>query len=767
MRIGNAPIPAQARDLRPQRHPSSRPLVAAGLALVACVSGFLPAAQAEDGHELWLRYRALDAAASARLRASARELVPPRGAADAARAELQRALSGMLGSAPPITEQVTRDGAIVFGTARSSATIARLHLDVDGLGPEGYLLQSAEIDSHRATVIASAGDSGVLYGVFHLLRLMQTRHRVDALSVRSRPRIEHRVLDHWDNLDGTVERGYAGASIWDWHKLPGYLAPRYSDYARACASIGLNGVVVNNVNADPLILTPPYLAKLAALAGVLRRYRIRLYLSARFSAPIEVGGLRTADPLDPEVRAWWRAASDQIYRSIPDFGGFLVKANSEGQPGPQDYGRTHADGANLIAEALAPHGGIVMWRAFVYSNGANQDRVMQAYREFVPLDGKFRDNVLLQVKNGPLDFQPREPAHPLFGAMRATPLMLELQITKEYLGFATHLAYLGPLYEETLGSETFARGTGSTVARIVDGSLDAHPLTGIAGVSNVGADRNWTGSHFDQANWFAFGRLAWDPGLSSQAIAEDWVRMTFSNESEFVDPVVAMMMESREAVVDYMTPLGLAHLMARGHHYGPGAWQNGGSREDWTPPYYHRADATGIGFDRTTGGSDAVSQYAAPLAALYNDPRRTPEKFLLWFHHLPWDYRLASGSTLWDALVAHYTRGWQTVGRMRSAWAALRSYVDEERYTDVAAFLDIQEQEARWWRDAMLAYFQSISQRPLPPGTPPPEHSLAFYEALSFPYAPGNPGWTASPFADEPHGSGSTQPPTPGGSNDH
>ncbi len=751
MRIGNAPIRAQARHIRPQRLATPRRIAAAALALLACVSGFSPAAHAEDGHELWLRYRPLDDAAIARLRASARELVPPRDAAEAARAELLRALTGILGAAPEIADRVTRDGAIVFGTPLSSATIARLHLDLDGLGPEGYLLQSAELDGHRATVIASNGESGVLYGVFHLLRLMQTLRPVDALSVRARPRIQHRVLDHWDNLDGTVERGYAGASIWDWHKLPGYLAPRYLEYARACASIGINGVVVNNVNADPLVLTPAYVEKLAALAGVFRRYGIKLYLAARFAAPIDVGGLPTADPLDAAVRAWWRGTADAIYRSIPDFGGFLVKANSEGQPGPQDYGRTHADGANLIAAALAPHGGIVMWRAFVYANAANEDRVKQAYREFVPLDGKFRDNVLLQVKNGALDFQPREPAHPLFGAMPATPLMLELQITKEYLGFATHLAFLGPLYEETLSAETFAKGAGSTVARIVDGSLDAHSLTGIAGVSNVGADRNWTGSHFDQANWFAFGRLAWDPGLSSQAIAEEWVRMTFSNDAAFTRPVVAMMMESREAVVDYMTPLGLAHLMARGHHYGPGAWQNGGPRADWMPPYYHRADAQGIGFDRTTGGSDAVSQYAPPLAALYDDPRRTPEKFLLWFHHLPWDYRLASGSTLWDGLVAHYTHGWETVQRMRAIWAGLGSYVDDERYADVAAFLAIQEKEARWWRDAMLAYFQRISQRPFPPGTAPPEHSLEFYEALSFPYAPGNPGWTASPFADEPH----------------
>jgi alpha-glucuronidase len=703
-------------------------------------------ARAEDGYDLWLRYLPIEASWAGRYRASIRAWVPPSSGGDAALHELTRAISGLLGTTPVTARQVAEDGAVVFGTPRTSETIAQLHLDLGDLGTEGYVLRSVTLHGHRATVIASNEDAGVLYGTFHFLRLLQTRQPIDHLSLKSAPRVRLRVLDHWDNLDGTVERGYAGASIWDWQKLPDYIAPRYADYARACASIGINGTVLTNVNADALTLRPLYLEKAAALADVFRPYGLKVYLTARFTAPMEIGGLHTADPLDPAVRLWWQRKVDEIYRYIPDFGGFLVKANSEGQPGPADYGRSHAEGANLFAAVLAPHGGVVMWRAFVYSNNPSEDRTRQAYDEFTPLDGKFFANVLLQVKNGAVDFQPREPAHPLFGAMPKTPLMLEVQITKEYLGFATHLAYLGPLYQETLGSDTFAQGAGSTVAKVVDGSLLGVSQTGMAGVSNVGADRNWTGSHFDQANWYVFGRLAWDPALESRGIAQEWVRMTFSNDARLVNPVVSMMMGSREAVVDYMTPLGLAHLMASGHHYGPGAWQSGGPRADWTPPYYHRADAQGIGFDRSASGSNAVAQYAPPIAARFGDPRLTPEKYLLWFHHLPWDYRMASGRTLWDELVIHYSRGVDYVHDMRGTWAELAPYVDSERHAQISAFLAIQEKEARWWRDATLAYFHSLSKRPFPSGYALPQRTLEEYEALTFPYAPGNPGWTAASF---------------------
>jgi alpha-glucuronidase len=463
-----------------------------------------------------------------------------------------------------------------------------------------------------------------------------------------------------------------------------------------------------------------------------------VFLTARFAAPIEIGGLKTADPSDGAVRQWWHAKVAEIYRAIPDFGGLLIKANSEGQPGPQDYGRSHADGANLLAAALAPFGGVVIWRTFVYSNESPDDRAKQAYSEFVPLDGQFHDNVLLQVKNGPIDFQPREPFHPLFGAMPRTPLMLEVQITKEYLGFATHLAYLGTMYEETLRADTYARGAGSAVAKVIGGSLHGYRRTGIAGVANIGTDRNWSGSHFDQANWYAFGRLAWNPALSAQDIAREWVRMTFGSDATLVTRVVDMMMKSRQAVVDYMTPLGLHHLMAEGHHYGPQPWFAGGARADWTPVYFHRADARGIGFDRSASGSNAVAQYAAPVAARFGDLKTVPDDYLLWFHHAPWDHRMQSGRTLWDELVYRYTRGVDNVREMRKVWDELAPLVDSERHGQIAAFLRIQEQEATWWRDACIAYFQSVAQRPLPAGYLPPQHSLDYYKALKFPYAPGH-----------------------------
>ncbi|PHQ61234.1 MAG: alpha-glucuronidase, partial [Sphingobium sp.] len=542
-----------------------------------------------------------------------------------------------------------------------------------------------------------------------------------------------------DNLDGMVERGYAGQSIWDWWRLPDYKGPRYTDYARANASIGINGTVLNNVNAKATSLTAPYIAKAAALADVFRPYGIKVYLSVKWTAPMELDGLKTADPLDSQVAAWWKAKADEIYRAIPDFGGFLVKANSEGQPGPQDYDRTHADGANMLAAAVKPHGGIVMWRAFVYAHDNPDDRAKQAYDDFKPLDGKFADNVIVQVKNGAIDFQPREPFHPLFGAMPKTPLMMEFQITKEYLGQSTHLTYLGPLFEETLDADTYARGKGSTVAKVIDGTLDGHKLTGIAGVANIGVDRDWSGSIFNQADWYAFGRLAWNPDLSAEAIAREWAAMTFTPDPKLVKPVVAMMMGSREAAVDYMTPLGLAHVMGTGHHYGPAPWISDLARPEWNPVYYHKADATGIGFDRTKSGSNAIAQYAPPVAKMLADPKTTPEKELLWFHHLPWDYRLKSGETLWDGLVHHYDRGVAYVADMQKTWESLRPLVDPERFAQTKAFLKIQHREAKWWRGASIAYFQSIAKRPLPTGSDAPAHDLDWYKAQDFPYAPGNP----------------------------
>jgi alpha-glucuronidase len=697
---------------------------------------------AEDGYELWMRYHQLAPEQVKLYRGHISQLIV--GSATptqtVTRKELQRGLSGLLGHDVPLSTGVTDNGAIIVGTS-SSPLIARLKLDTHDIGNEGYLIHTVTLDGHSATAIVGNTDIGALYGAFHFLRLLQTEQPIDDLQIADAPRLKLRVLDHWDYLNGSVERGYAGASIWDWWKLPDWRAPRYTDYARADASIGINGVVLNDVGDGATILTPTYLEKAAALAEVFRPYGIRVYLSVRFSAPIEIGGLKTADPLDPQVQRWWRDKADEIYRTIPDFGGFMVKADSEGQPGPDDYHRTHAEGANTLADALAPHGGVVMWRAFVYSQNKGNDRAKQAYDQFKPLDGQFHANVLLQVKNGPIDFQPREPIHPLFGAMPKTPLMMEFQVTKEYLGFATHLVYLGPLYQEVLATDTMAHGKGSTVAKVIEGTLDGQTLTGMAGYSNVGTDRNWSGSDFNQANWYVFGRLAWNPEQSTRTIAEQWVRMTFTNNDAFVKPVVDMMMGSREAAVDYMTPLGLVHIMGPGHHYGPAPWDASESRADWRPVYYHRADKQGIGFDRTSTGSNAVAQYAPAVAEQFNDIKQTPEQFLLFFHHVPWDYRMHSGQTLWYELVAHYTQGVDDVKQMRETWSHLHGYIDDERYQQVATFLAIQQKEAQWWRDACIAYFQSISGLPLPPGYAPPEKSLQYYESLKFNFVPGFSTW--------------------------
>jgi alpha-glucuronidase len=710
------------------------------LSLLAML-GYPEFLKAEDGYRLWLRY---DKIADKTLldlynnSISGWEMDCNSPLLESAASELQAGLNGLLGRNLPEVKSIRQNGIIVAGTPGSSRIIASLGIekDLDALGEEGYLIINTIYNRKRVIAIAAGSDSGVLYGVFRFLRLLQTNQPIDSLPIKSSPKIKIRILNHWDNLNRSVERGYAGLSLWDWKQLPDTLSQRYTDYARANASIGINGTVLTNVNANSLILTKEYLLKVAALAGVFRQYGIKVYLTARFSAPVELGKLATADPLDPEVIDWWKRKSDEIYGCIPDFGGFLVKANSEGQPGPQNYNRSHADGANMLADAVAPYGGIVMWRAFVYDNNVPDDRAKQAYNEFVPLDGKFRKNVIIQVKNGPVDFQPREPFHPLFGSMPASNVMAEFQITQEYLGSSVHLVYLAPLFEECLKSDTYAKGKGSLVAGVIDGSLYKNELTAMAGVSNAGSSDNWTGHPFGQANWYAFGRLAWDPYLGSEEIAGEWIRMTFSNDSETVVGISRMMQASREIAVNYMTPLGLHHIMYAGHHYGPGPWVDNG-RRDWTSVYYHRADSIGVGFDRSSSGSRATGQYFPPVRDMYDNLKSCPENLLLWFHHVPWDYMLHAGKTLWEEICFRYHAGVDSVSWLRTEWEKTQNAIDPERYEDVSNLLGKQERDAKIWRDGCLLYFQTISKRQFPDGLEKPEHDLIYYINHKYTDIPG------------------------------
>lgn len=695
---------------------------------------------AVDGYDLWLRYHPVEdpdylAGLRSRIKYAVMEGTAPE--LEAARQEFARGISGLLGVEPAFRKSIEEHGAVIAGTPENSTVLnsSEFITKAEQLGKEGYAVFTANIQSSECIVVLAKEPVGVLYGTFHLLRLIQTGQDLRSLDITEIPRVERRILNHWDNLDRTVERGYAGFSIWDWHRLPGHISQQYIDYARANASIGINGTVLTNVNANAYVLTEKYLKKVAALADAFRPYGIRVYLTARFSAPVELERFPTADPLDTAVIAWWNNKASEIYSLIPDFGGFLVKANSEGQPGPQDYDRSHADGANMLADAVGPNGGIVMWRAFVYDNNVPDDRAKQAHNEFVPLDGQFRDNVIIQVKNGPIDFQPREPFHPLFGAMPGTPLGMEFQITQEYLGQGTDLVFLAPLYKECLDSDTWVKGKNSTVAKVIDGSLHGLKTSCVAGVANIGTDKNWTGHQFAQSNWYAFGRLAWDLSLRSDQIADEWIRMTFTDDAQFISSIKEMMLKSREICVNYMTPLGLHHIMARGHHYGPGPWVSGG-RADWTSVYYHRADSAGIGFDRTATGSYALGQYHQKVNDFYSDLASCPDKLLLWFHHLPWDYRMRSGRTLWEDLCHAYYAGTDSVSWMQEVWDAQKGKIDRERFKHVSDFLAIQKQEALLWRNACTLYFQSLSDRPVPEGLEKPDGTLDEYMQPTYPYAP-------------------------------
>ena len=566
----------------------------------------------------------------------------------------------------------------------------RMKLEKNALQGDAYRI----VVTTRQIELMASTSNGLLYAAFDLLRMQQLG---DTRSKEEHPAFDLRLINHWDNLDGSVERGYAGKSI-----LYPALSDRMADYARANASLGINGIVINNVNASPKMLSDEWLEKVCVINSYLERYGIRTYLSINFASPMALGGLPTADPLDPQVRQWWREKVDAIYRLMPNFGGFLVKANSEGQPGPGDYQRSHADGANMLAEALQPHGGIVMWRCFVYgANHKGEDRVKQAVSEFQPLDGQFLPNVILQTKNGPLDFQPREPYSPVFDQITKTPNMVELQITQEYLGQSRHLVYLAPMWKEFFSFVSPQR------------------LRGIAGVANVGLDDNWCGHHFSQANWYAFGRLAWNPGLSAEAIAREWLKLTFTQDEAFVNPMTEVMMASREACVDYMMPLGLHHIFQFDHHYGP---DPGGFKPDypleWCPVYYHQADSLGVGFNRSSTGTNATSQYREPYRSQYDDLSTCPENLLLWFHHVPWDYKMKSGRTLWEELCAHYDRGVAEVDRFHEVWQQMRPLVlladkdDSRRWQEVEDRLQHQQQNAREWRQTCIDYFRSFLGAP-------------------------------------------------------
>lgn len=692
-------------------------------------------AKAENGYDLWLRYPKINN--SALLSQYNRQIASPAVTGQSQtitiiKDELTRAFAGLTGKNYTVLSSPSKSSALVISKAAVSAFITKEELLK--IGSEGYIIKSRP----GSTIITGNTDTGVLYGVFHFLRLMQMHKDISNLNIASAPKLKLRLLNHWDNLNRTVERGYAGFSIWNWHTLPGYIDQRYIDYARANASIGINGTVLTNVNANATVLTRPYLEKVKALADVFRPYGIKVFLTARFSAPIEIGKLKTADPLNEEVQQWWKQKVQEIYSLIPDFGGFLVKANSEGQPGPQDYKRTHADGANMLADAVSPYNGIIIWRAFVYAAENPVDRHKQAYDDFVPLDGKFRDNVMVQVKNGAIDFMPREPFHPLFGAMPKTPLMMEFQVTQEYLGQGTNLVYLAPLFKEVLESDTYCRGKGSFVAKVIDGSIDNHVLNGMAGVANIGNDINWCGHPFAQANWFALGRLAWDYALSSEQIADEWLRMTYSNNSSFLTITSQLMMHSRDIVVQYSNPIGLHHIMGTGHHYGPAPWVSNLNRPEWNPVYYHKADSSGIGFNRTASGSDAIAQYFPEARKLWEDITTCEEKNLLWFHHVSWNHKMKSGRTLWEELCYQYYSGAEQVKQMQQTWKRVKYFVDKERFEQVTQLLGIQYSEAVWWRNACLLYFQTFSRQAIPAKYEQPDKTLDYYKNLRFPYAPGN-----------------------------
>ncbi len=687
---------------------------------------------AESGYQLWLRYHQIRNQKilieyQHNIRLVYIESSSPTSAI--LKSEIVNGLKGLLNKKISITKNKV-EADLLFNINTKTATNSE----------EGFDIHSIKNKDNKFKVYISAKkDIGLLYGGFHFLRILQNEQSIVTININSSPSLSIRILNHWDNLNRSIERGYAGISIFNWHTLPDYIDQRYIDYARANASIGINGTVLTNVNANATILTTSYLLKVKALADLFRPYGIKVYLTARFSAPIELDKLKTADPLNSEVQRWWKNKAKEIYELIPDFGGFLVKANSEGQPGPQNYGRSHSDGANMLADAVAPYHGIIIWRAFVYNNEIAEDRFKQAYNEFKPLDGNFKKNVLIQVKNGPIDFQPREPFHPLIGAMPKTPMMMEVQLTQEYLGQATHLVYEAPMFKEILQTDSYVKGTNSSIASIINGDLFEHQqMNGMSGVANIGNDINWCGHPFAQANWYAFGRLTWNTNLTSEEIATEWIKQTFGTQQESIKSIQKIMLGSYESMVEYMTPLGLHHIMGNGNHYGPLPWGNSFSRADWNPVYYHKADSLGIGFNRTSSGTNALSQYNKEVQIKWADSSTCDEKYLLFFHHVSWNHPMKSGRNLWNELCYTYNDGVERVKEMEHLWKSTKNNIDGDRYHQVEQLLKIQLKEAEWWRDACLLYFQTFSKQPFPKNFPLPPHDLNYYQSLQFPYAPGN-----------------------------
>lgn len=695
------------------RHPGFIAVVFAAV-LLKSVNVF-----AESGYDLWLRYVTIaDTTIISNYKTAASQIVIQGSSATmtAAGNELSKGIQGLLGQTVQKQAAVSADGAIVIGTPSNSSIISDLKLTLDK-DPEAYTIVTSKSGNYSIIAIASEGDIGALYGTFHLLRIMQTGQSLTDLNIKEKPAIKRRLLNHWDNIDGTIERGYAGSSLWKWSSLPGSVDKRYTDYARACASIGINGTVLNNVNANTgnnaNILTASYLSKVKVLADVFRPYGIKVYLSASFASPQKLGGLSTADPLNASVISWWKTKANEIYELIPDFGGFLIKANSEGQPGPKTYNRTHAEGANCLADAVAPHGGVIIWRAFVYDDAVDADRMKRAYKEFKPLDGKFRSNVIVQAKNGPFDFQPREPAHPLFGGLTSTHIGGELQITKEYLGQSIHLVYLAPLWKEFFNFDTYAKGAGSTVGKVLDGSVYNDTVSCIAGVANTGSDSNWCGHHFDQANWYAYGRLAWNHTLESNAIADEWTKMTWGWNTTVVTTIKKMLAGSREACVNYMDPLGLGGIFAEGHHYGPQPDYAANTEHlDWNSTYWHKADNTGVGYNRSTSGSDFVSQYFPENKSKFNSMSTCPVEYLCWFFHVPWGQILSTGRTFWDELCIRYEAGLDYVEVMKNdQWPSLATYIDSKRFGDVKNKLATHYTDAKTWYDVCTKYFATFSKK--------------------------------------------------------